>query len=194
MATASLSIPPTQNTAPVIEFRCLYTHDLRRKSKRWQDGVLRFHTFNKRVMVYDVARNFVGDTHWKEDASVQEGDELELNEGVLVEIAEAVGVTQTDLTGLFERKTRPSLGGRNPASSPASSVGIRSSPQLRHKSLNTLLGTPIGPPNKAILPSISPYEERLDKENKWENGRAAKRQKALSNGASAAEHLSSPVR
>jgi hypothetical protein len=65
MGTPSLSIPPSQNTAPVLEFNCLYTHDIRRKQKRWQDGFLRFHTFNKRVMVYDVPRNFIGDMHRK---------------------------------------------------------------------------------------------------------------------------------
>src|SRR6266702_6934698 len=92
--TPSLSIPPSQNTALVLEFRCLYSHDLRRKSKRWQDGFLRYHTFNKRVMVYDVPRNFIGDTHWKETMELQEGDELTLEKGVLVEVAEAVGTME----------------------------------------------------------------------------------------------------
>ena len=86
---ASLSIPSTQNTAPVLEFRCLYTHDLRRKLKRWQDGFLRFHTFNRRIMVYDVPRNFVGDTHWREKTELADGDELELETGgVLVQVGE----------------------------------------------------------------------------------------------------------
>jgi len=51
--TQNLTARPTQNTAPVLEFQCLFTFDLRRKQKRWQDGFLRFHTFNKRIMVYD---------------------------------------------------------------------------------------------------------------------------------------------
>jgi len=47
----SLSVPQTSDTAPVLELNCLYTHNVRRKSKRWQDGFLRYHTFNKRIMV-----------------------------------------------------------------------------------------------------------------------------------------------
>ena len=105
----SLSVPHTQNTAPVLEFNCLYTHDVRRKQKRWQDGFLRFHTFNKRVMVYDVPRNFIGDTHWKAEEAVQYGDEVTLEkDGVLVQVAESVGRTETDLTELRRSKNKGS--------------------------------------------------------------------------------------
>lgn len=89
--TQNLTVPSTQNTAPVLEFRCLYTHDLRRKQKRWQDGLLRFHTFNKRIMVYDVTRNYIGDTHYRDDGIVQDGDELELDRGILIQVGEARG-------------------------------------------------------------------------------------------------------
>ncbi|KAA8641811.1 DNA helicase ZGRF1-like domain-containing protein [Aspergillus tanneri] len=93
----NLNVPVTQNTAPVIKFRCLYTYDLRRKAKRWQDGYLRFHTFNKRVMAYDTTGNFIGDLHWRQDESVQDGDELELDRGVLIQVCESVEKTETDL-------------------------------------------------------------------------------------------------
>src|SRR6266536_4326989 len=87
VATTPMDVPQTQNTAPVLEFRCLYTQDLRRKQKRWQDGRLKFHTFNKRAMVYDERSNFVGDTHWREDSEFNEGEELELERGgILVEV------------------------------------------------------------------------------------------------------------
>jgi len=103
--TPSLSIPQTQNTAPVLEFNCLYTHDLRRKAKRWQDGFLRYHTFNRRIMVYDVPRNFVGDVHWTAGEALQEGDEVMLEKGgVMVQVSEAVGRTETDLTGLLNSR------------------------------------------------------------------------------------------
>ncbi|KAF2107126.1 hypothetical protein BDV96DRAFT_653975 [Lophiotrema nucula] len=180
------AVPASQNTAPVAEFRCLFTHDVRRKQKRWQDGFLKFHTFNNRVMVYDTSRNFLGDTYWKESNELQEGDELALDKGVMVEVAEPMGVSQTDLTPLFEKK-RDSPRGKTPVAAhsssrlpprpsvPLSNI-IRNGSQLKHKSLNTLLGTPKGPIGKAV-PIKSPYETRREKENEWAVDRAAKRQK-----------------
>ncbi|PSN74690.1 hypothetical protein BS50DRAFT_615527 [Corynespora cassiicola Philippines] len=183
------AIPASQNTAPVAEFRCLYTLDLRRKQKRWQDGFLKFHTFNSRVMVYDTLRNFVGDTHWKESGAVQEGDELTLDKGVMVEVADAVGVTQTDLTPLFEknRESSPPQQSRpdppRPAPRPAvpSASHLRTNSQLRHKSLSALLGTPRGPIGKA-LPIKSPYEQRQEqreRDHELAGERATKRQKPV---------------
>jgi hypothetical protein len=101
---SSIAMPQTQNTAPVLEFRCLYTLDLRRKQKRWQDGRLKFHTFNKRIMVYDDRSNFVGDSHWREDHAFAEGEEVELERcGILVEVSEFVGTREQDLTPLLNR-------------------------------------------------------------------------------------------
>ncbi|KAI6834574.1 hypothetical protein KC340_g4630 [Hortaea werneckii] len=193
--TPSLSIPQSQNTALVLEFNCLYTHDVRRKSKRWQDGFLRYHTFNKRVMVYDVPRNFIGDTHWTA-SELQDGDELTLDkEGVIVQVAEAVGKTETDLTDLRKSKKKPAVehGSSPPALAPApqtpvavrgfGSTAPRAGPmQLKHRSLNALLGTPKGPIGKAALPAKSPFELRHkdvnDVENEqWEAGRPPKRQR-----------------
>ncbi|KAI6882033.1 hypothetical protein KC360_g6009 [Hortaea werneckii] len=193
--TPSLSIPQSQDTALVLEFNCLYTHDVRRKSKRWQDGFLRYHTFNKRVMVYDVPRNFIGDTHWTA-SELQDGDELTLDkEGVIVQVAEAVGKTETDLTDLRKSKKKPAVehASSPPALAPApltpvgargfGSTAARAGPtQLKHRSLNALLGTPKGPIGKATLPAKSPFELRHrdldDVENEqWEAGRPPKRQR-----------------
>ncbi|KAF2248397.1 hypothetical protein BU26DRAFT_520082 [Trematosphaeria pertusa] len=178
------AIPASQNTAPVTEFRCLFTHDVRRKQKRWQDGYLKFHTFNNRVMVYDTSRNFLGDTYWKESNEVQEGDALTLDKGVMVEVADAIGVTQTDLTPLFEKKTKesPQRSNAAPAQRPPSKPALpannplRAGSQLRHKSLNTLLGTPRGPIGKAV-PIKSPFETKQRKENRFADERATKRQR-----------------
>ncbi|THC94042.1 hypothetical protein EYZ11_006484 [Aspergillus tanneri] len=74
-------------------------------SKRWQDGYLRFHTFNKRVMAYDTTGNFIGDLHWRQDESVQDGDELELDRGVLIQVCESVEKTETDLSALYTKRT-----------------------------------------------------------------------------------------
>ena len=181
---SNLTVPSTQNTAPVLEFRCLYSHDLRRKSKRWQDGFLRFHTFNKRVMVYDVPRNFIGDTHWREGDSVQDGDELELEKGILIQVGEAVGSMHQDLTAILEKRKS----GQEPFSSHTSlprassgyantSAGVPLS-QLRPKTLNAVLGMPRGAYGRAVLPNQSPYQVRyVDIPLEHENERLAKKQK-----------------
>ncbi|KAL8838785.1 MAG: hypothetical protein Q9176_004858 [Flavoplaca citrina] len=197
-APSNLTVPSTQNTAPVLSYNCLYTHDLRRKAKRWQDGFLKYHTFNKRIMVYDVPRNFIGDTHWREPQPIQDGDELELEKGVLIQVGEEVKVerTETDLTELLEkRKPKPTSDGlRLPLptavptattpqlnhvahASPETSVSAQMS-QLRPKSLNALLGRPKGPVGRATLPAKSPAEERRGKENHhWDSARSPKRRK-----------------
>ncbi|KAK7530158.1 uncharacterized protein J3D65DRAFT_526631, partial [Phyllosticta citribraziliensis] len=153
----------SQNTAPVHEFACLYTHDLRRKQKRWHDGFLKFHTFNKRAMVYDQSRNHIGDTYWKEGNQMQEGDELTLENGVIVEVAEPKSTTQTDLTPILRKRPVP-----------ASSSGAVAQPPNRP--LSAVLGTPKGPLGKAQLPIRSPFEER--QRNDWTaRERATKRQR-----------------
>ncbi|KAI9760161.1 MAG: hypothetical protein M1835_000225 [Candelina submexicana] len=204
---SSLAIPSTQNSAPIIEFRCLYTHDLRRKSKRWQDGFLRFHTFNKRVMVYDVLRNFVGDMHWRESGELQDGDELELEKGILVQVGELVARIDQDLTGLFEKKIKgrqdraaqstdtssPVRHGMSspvmPAHQPVSNGRNPPIPtpmvQLLPKTLNTLLGTPRGPHGRAIIPAKSPFQQTHSavEDGQREEERATKR-RMLGNGFS----------
>ncbi|MCJ1241577.1 hypothetical protein MMC14_009583 [Varicellaria rhodocarpa] len=181
---STLVIPSTQNTAPVLEFRCLYSHDLRRKSKRWQDGFLRFHTFNKRVMVYDVPRNFIGDTHWREGDSVQDGDELELEKGVLIQVGEAVGTMHQDLTAILEKRKPVQRKSPNHRTSPYASPGYTARSlcvplsQLRPKPLNSLLGTPRGAYGRAILPEKLPYQERQGvAAQDYEKRRPTKRQK-----------------
>ena len=170
-STASLQPQQTQNTAPIIEHRCLYTHDLRRKAKRWQDGILRFHTFNKRVMVYDVPRNYIGDTHWREGYPVQDGDEFELDRPILVQVGEQVGSVDQDLTALLGRRNKkdavPESRPESYSSSPpvplianGSRVAAAMPTQLKPKSLNALLGTPKGRIGRASLPADSPYELR----------------------------------
>lgn len=191
ITSTSLAVPPTQNTAPVLEFNCLYTHDIKRKSKRWQDGFLRFHTFNKRVMVYDESRNFIGDAHWTDTESLQEGDEVKLDKnGVLVQVADKIGQTETDLTDLRKSKNKPT---GNPASSSplrlSSAISIvnltnheRQPLQAKHRSLNALLGSGRKPIGKAVLPNKSPYEIRKELAYEegvgdWAQQRSAKRRR-----------------
>ncbi|KAF2144326.1 uncharacterized protein K452DRAFT_267627, partial [Aplosporella prunicola CBS 121167] len=179
-------------TAPVHEFRCLYTHDLRRKQKRWQDGFLKFHTFNKRVMVYDQPRNYIGDTHWKDGDTLVEGDELALENGVIVQVGEAVATTETDLTPILQKKKpREPATLATPIRSNLPTPGVRSSglriPSQRplHRPLTALLGTPKGAQGRAMVPVKSPFEERrakMDQENEWASERAAKRLKVAEAG------------
>ncbi|KAF4553227.1 Hypothetical protein D9617_7g029540 [Elsinoe fawcettii] len=169
-------IPQTQNTAPVVEFRCLYTRDLRRKAKRWQDGFLRYHTFNRRVMVYDSLRSFIGDTFNPGGVDLQEGDELDLEKDyVMVEVTEQMGTTQTDLTELMEKRTKHNQGSTSntPARSRVSQESM-GAPYQKHKSLTALLGTPKGQLGKAVLPTLSPFEERQKRKAHIEHG-ASKR-------------------
>ena len=183
----NLAVPTTQNTAPILEFRCLYTHDLRRKQKRWQDGILRFHTFNKRVMAYDVPRNYIGDTHWRDDGVFQDGDEFELDRGVLIQVGEAIGSVEQDLTELLEKRRKPQetvpgygvsspVKEHNTSTIPMVRPVIGQPPHLRPKSLNALLGTPKGPIGRASLSTRSPHEIRKeDEQSPWPEERPAKR-------------------
>lgn len=153
--------PASQNTAPVIKFRCLFTHDVRRKAKRWQDGYLKFHTFNKRAMVYDDTGNFIGDHHWRDSNEIQDGDELELDKGVLIQVSECMERTQTDLSALFEKRkaSQDSPQKENPSAPPPSSRTPLPSRTGPPKSLNDLLGIKRPSIGRAVLPQ-SPYEQR----------------------------------
>lgn len=179
-----LTVPSTENTAPVLEFSSLYTHDIRRKAKRWQDGIVRFHTFNKRVMVYDVSRNFVGDTHWREPDPLQDGDDLELDKGVLVQVGELKASTDQDLSGLFKNRRKPEVAspGRTLPIQP-SSVGTTNSTsvplsQLRPRTLNSILKTSKGPLGRAAIPLKSPCQLRKENEcDRTAEARPTKRQR-----------------
>ncbi|KAK8070819.1 hypothetical protein PG997_011022 [Apiospora hydei] len=169
-SAASNSGQGQPSVAPVLEFICLFTHDLKRKQKRWQDGRLKYHTFNKRIMVYDERGNFVGDSHWHEDHGFGEGEEFQLERGsVIVEVAECVGSTQQDLSELVDKRVQEKVqrqsvaAARHAGSSraPSQSGPLHSSPaqiQQRHRPLQNMLGTPSGHYGRAVVPSESPYE------------------------------------
>ncbi|KAE9365231.1 hypothetical protein N431DRAFT_430735 [Stipitochalara longipes BDJ] len=193
----SMDVPQTQNTAPVLEYRCLYTHDLRRKQKRWQDGRLKFHTFNKRVMVYDERSNYIGDTHWREDSAFDEGEELELERGgILVEVGECVGKRDQDLSQLVDKRLKDRE--ERAAAKVAASSPSRPHPSLvrtfqatpgplQHKPLNALL-TNTGHYGRAVIPNTSPFEEKQRLRNGNhdgpDDGRPAKRRKPNENAPS----------
>ncbi|KAJ3562845.1 hypothetical protein NPX13_g8407 [Xylaria arbuscula] len=171
MQSSALGTPAhsTATTAPVREHTCLFTHDLRRKQKRWNDGRLKYHTFNRRVMVYDERGNFIGDAHWREDYDLADGDELELERGgVLTQVGECVGSRDQDLSDLIDKRAQEkaqrqaAAAARRPTAAvpPLHSVKPNSLPQ---KHLHNIIGTPSGHHGRAVLPKESPYEERRQK-------------------------------
>ena len=188
---ASLDVPQTQNTAPVLEYLCMYTSDIRRKQqKRWQDGRLKFHSFNKRVMVYDERSNFVGDTHWRKDHEFDDGEELELERGgILVQVGECVGKRDQDLFELVDKrvKEREERHAARIGPSPSKPSGSLVRPQgtaashLRPRSLNAVIGNPTGHYGRAVVPTISPFEDRqrlaYGRRDENEHDRPAKRRK-----------------
>ncbi|KAK3337543.1 hypothetical protein B0T19DRAFT_472430, partial [Cercophora scortea] len=194
MAT-SPSSATAGSSAPVLEFSCLFTHDLKRKQKRWQDGRLKYHTFNKRVMVYDERGNFVGDMHWRRDWEFDEGEEVELERGgVITQVGECVGRQNQDLSELLDKRAkekeerqakaasrpaRPPVPMHTPLSIPRPQAP-QELPQSRHRHLNQLLGTPTGHHGRALVPRESPFEQRHPA-NETPNGhldpRAAKRRR-----------------
>ena len=167
---SSYSLPQTQNTAPVHEHNCLYTYDIRRKNaKRWQDGLLRFHTFNKRLMLYDVPRNFIGDTHWQDDGEIGDGDEVVLEKaGVLVQVCERLATNQVDLSTLWEhRKEKEKSTSRQPQSN-AETISMRRRLQQgvlvpRDPNAAPRISRPVA--SRAVLPTKSPFEERQNRLN-----------------------------
>lgn len=164
---ASNDGPPS--TATVYDFICLFTHDLRRKQKRWQDGKLKYHSFNKKVMVYDDRGHFVGESHWGQEGDLAPGDELSLDRGMaLVQVEDCTGEKQQDLTELLDKrarevekrrqiaaaKTRPAPRGSLAGGAPPAP------PQHRpHLSLSSLVQSP-GPIGRAAIPAHSPFEAR----------------------------------
>ncbi|RKU40495.1 hypothetical protein DL546_002214 [Coniochaeta pulveracea] len=172
----------TGSSAVVREYLCLFTHDLRRKQKRWEDGRLKYHTFNKRVMVYDERGNFVGDMHWQSGWDFDVGEEVQLERGgVIVQVSDCVGQETQDLSELLDkrvqereerllekehRRTAPS--GVGIPNHSLSSTGLDARvqqqtprlPQIRHRPLTALLGTPTGQHARAAALSESPYDQR----------------------------------
>ena len=163
--------PGVQTSAAINEFKCLFTHDKRQKRKRWKDGLLRFHTFNKRIMVYDEPQNFVGDMHWRSEDPVAEGDELEFDT-FLVEIQEALCTVQQDLTGIHksldarraERQLDPhrvqhqiTLTQKGFSSNAMDQARVD---RLAARPLSSVLAANRGPIGRSSMQQLSPYEQR----------------------------------
>jgi hypothetical protein len=95
-------------TAPIHEFICLYSHDIRRKRKRWQDGILKLHTFNQKFMVYDEKEVYVGEGHWQGGVDqLKEGLEIMLDRPMAwVQIIEHTETKEQDLSQVLGKRAR----------------------------------------------------------------------------------------
>lgn len=159
--SSSLMQASSQATAPVYEYRCMFTHDLLKKKKKWHDGVAKYHTFNKRVMVYDENRNLIGDLHYRGPEEFDEGLELKLDKPVLVEVGDRIGETSTDLTPLFGRQKQDGdaihQGVQQHRPTMPRISALHSG--LKPKSIKELLSTSQGPARSTML-MRSPYEQR----------------------------------
>ncbi|OAA42001.1 hypothetical protein BBO_05360 [Beauveria brongniartii RCEF 3172] len=160
--------PPS--TATVYDFICLFTHDLRRKQKRWQDGKLKYHTFNKKVVVYDDRGHFVGESHWDQEGDLAPGDELSLDRGMaLVKVEDCTGEKQQDLTELLDKRAREvekrrqiAAAKSRPAPRSSAAGGAQPQPQRPHLPLSSLVQSP-GPIGRAAISAHSPFEARQQK-------------------------------
>ncbi|KAM5368323.1 hypothetical protein ACJZ2D_009591 [Fusarium nematophilum] len=186
----STSLP---TSAAVLDFICLFTHDLKRKQKRWQDGVLKYHTFNKRVMVYDDRGHFIGDAHWQEDGDLEPGEEFELDRGAaIVQVSDCTGQREQDLTELLDKRAKDVERRRANATTRTAGSTARTAQtprnesshfQLRHRPLTDIVGgsSRIG---RAVISPHSPYKARRmaaspdqQQESPSENPRASKRRR-----------------
>ncbi|KAM3501146.1 hypothetical protein MY10362_005798 [Beauveria mimosiformis] len=160
--------PPS--TATVYDFICLFTHDLRRKQKRYQDGKLKYHSFNKKVVVYDDRGHFVGESHWDQEGDPAPGDELSLDRGMaLVQVQDCTGEKQQDLTGLLDKRAREvekrrqiAAAKSRPAPRSSAAGGAQRQPQRPHLPLSSLVQSP-GPIGRAAISAHSPFEARKQK-------------------------------
>lgn len=50
---------PSSVTREMRVYESLWTTQLTQKRKKWNDGVVKFHLFNRRVALYDEDSNFV---------------------------------------------------------------------------------------------------------------------------------------
>ncbi|KAM0325051.1 hypothetical protein ACHAQA_007588 [Verticillium albo-atrum] len=153
--------------ASVIDYACLFSHDLKRKQKRWQDGRLKFHSFNKRIMVYDERGNFIGDMHWTMDYDFDEGEEFQLARGcVIVQVSECLGRKEQDLSELIDKRYKDKEERQAQAAAAAATKPFRPAPTPHRPPVPIARPTPdTATPRgnqlgRAVLPTVSPFEQR----------------------------------
>jgi len=163
MRAPTIASTPPNAEAQVLHFRCQFTRNLTQKKKRWNDGTLHFHTFNNLIRVTDDESAVVGRKHCQ-GSLLQDGDEITLDNDILVAVGEATGSTTTDLAPILHRRSKtPSQQppathvaetGPSHSTSPTSALA-----RPRHRSLASMLGNRSVSQGKARLPP-SPFTLR----------------------------------
>ncbi|EMR10009.1 hypothetical protein PNEG_01765 [Pneumocystis murina B123] len=87
--------------AKVDRFKCLWTANKHQIRKRWHDGILHFHTFNFRAMLYDEANVLIDDLFIPKQHIVS-GNEIEFD-NYLVIIEDALDAIYSDISSLYVR-------------------------------------------------------------------------------------------
>lgn len=174
----ALSTTSSQNTAPVLEYRCMFTHDGHKKSKKWHDGTLRFHTFNKRVMVYDDSKSLVGGLHYRAQEEFGEGLEFRLDRPIDVVVEEKLGQTSTDLTPLLAKENRPPHHNSVQLAHAGGSHLNSPNPHAKPKSIREVLGASQGQLGRPRVPlQQSPFDLRKSRLNQQALEPPAKRRR-----------------
>ena len=141
--------------------------------------------------MYDERSNFVGDSHWRADTDLNEGEELGLERGgILVEVGECIGKKDQDLSELVDKRVREReerAAAKATVTSPAVPRASFAKPQipapdgpqyLRPKPLNAIIGMPTGHYSRAVVSHLSPFEQKhLANQDGQTDGPPAKRQK-----------------
>lgn len=197
-STAAASSSQVPSSAPVLEFRCMFSHDVHKKQKKWHDGTAKYHTFNKKVMVYDESKNLVGGLHYRQPEEFGEGLEIKLDRPVLVQVEDQLGESTTDLTPLINRPGNNNSPRSN--TQPVRPVVSRlpgPNSQVKPKSIKELLAGSQGYIGRSRFSTQSPFEQRHALNEIQINARPsesqdppAKRQKLATKEASAAQYPS----
>ncbi|EEB07528.2 meiotic chromosome segregation protein [Schizosaccharomyces japonicus yFS275] len=87
----------SQNLHDVLQFEVLWTAHKRKKNKQWQDGTMKFHSFNQRVVLYDSEYRVIATSFLPMRSTLSVGEELELDR-FLVTLEALQNTTQTDVT------------------------------------------------------------------------------------------------
>ncbi|QPG75759.1 hypothetical protein FOA43_003119 [Brettanomyces nanus] len=84
------------------EYRILYTFDIYKKAKVWQDGTLRLFKINKKLIVYDDSKVLVYEDFWKLYETFHERQVIKFDD-VWITVDATLGVYERDVLGQFLR-------------------------------------------------------------------------------------------
>ena len=169
--------------ATIIEFHCLFSHDIKRKGqKRWQDARLKYHAYNKRIVVHDERGNYVGDAYWPgTHGEFVDGEEIMLDRGgVIVQVADKIGRREQDLSELVDKRAKEleerkakaaaSAAARPPRPTDNVQLTMMRRPiseilslqgQRQQQQQQSTPSSGYGWLGRAVIPKESPYEARL---------------------------------